>query len=100
MTSARRCAVEWDAVLEHPRFEGSVGSTHRMLRLFAARPDHPVVAALYLITAPVQALAFLDASQPRFGATLELSTLALFLLILCVGLIIGLARRARARGKR
>ncbi|MBK9712261.1 MAG: YggT family protein [Kouleothrix sp.] len=71
-----------------------------VLRLFAARPDHPVVAALYLITAPVQALAFLDASQPRFGATLELSTLALFLLILCVGLIIGLARRARARGKR
>lgn len=25
------------AVLEHPRFQGSVGSTHRMLRLFAAR---------------------------------------------------------------
>lgn len=71
-----------------------------VLRLFAARPDQPVVAALYRITAPVQALAFLDASQPRFGATLELSTLALFLLILCVGLIIGLARRARARGER
>ncbi len=43
--AARKLADSYDArrlrpggaVLEHPRFEGSVGSTHRMLRLFAAR---------------------------------------------------------------
>ena len=60
-----------------------------VLRLLAARPDNPAIAALYAVTAPRGPLAALDAGQPRFGATLELSTLALFLLILVVGLVVG-----------
>jgi hypothetical protein len=60
-----------------------------LLRLLAARPDNPAVAALYAVTNPPAPLAALDAGQPRFGATLEFSTLALFLLIILVGLIIG-----------
>jgi uncharacterized protein YggT (Ycf19 family) len=52
-----------------------------VLRLFAARPDNPVVQALLGITAPlVLPLAFLDAHQPRFGAVLEFSTLVVLLL--------------------
>jgi uncharacterized protein YggT (Ycf19 family) len=52
-----------------------------VLRLFAARPDNPVVQALLGITAPlVLPLAFLDAQQPRFGAVLEFSTLVCLLL--------------------
>jgi hypothetical protein len=58
-----------------------------ILRLLAARPDNPVVAALYAVTSPPAPLAALDAGQPRFGATLEFSTLALFLLVLLVGLL-------------
>ena len=64
-----------------------------VLRLLAARPDNPVIAVLYAITAPRGPLAALDAGQPRFGATLELSTLALFLLILVAGLVVARATR-------
>jgi hypothetical protein len=69
------------------------------LRLLAARPENPVVAALYAATAPLRApLAALDAGQPRFGATLEFSTLALFLLLLIVGVVVGrLSRRLLAK---
>jgi hypothetical protein len=66
------------------------------LRLLAARPDQPVFAALFAITAPPRALAFLDAGQPRFGAVLEFSTLALAVLPLCVGLILRRVWRAPA----
>jgi hypothetical protein len=68
-----------------------------VLRLMAARPDNPAIAALYWMTTPPSPLAALDAGQPRFGATLELSTLALFVLILIVGLLVGLAL-SRAKG--
>jgi hypothetical protein len=57
-----------------------------VLRLFAVRPDHPVIAALLAGTAPPQVLASLDAGQPRFGATLEFATLVLIVLVLIVGL--------------
>jgi hypothetical protein len=68
-----------------------------VLHLVAARPDNPAIAALYAITTPPAPLARLDAGQPRFGATLELSTLALFLLILIAGSIVGLLlRRVKA----
>jgi len=55
-----------------------------VLRLVAARPDNPVFAALFAITTPPHALAALDAGQPRFGAVLEFSTLALIVLLLLV----------------
>ena len=70
-----------------------------VLRLVAARPDNPVVAALFALTAPPQALAALDAGQPRFGATLELATLALILLLLCIGLIVGRVWRAQTNAR-
>jgi hypothetical protein len=57
-----------------------------VLRLLAARPDNPVVAALFAITTPPGALAILDAGQPRFGATLDFSTLALILVLVAVAL--------------
>lgn len=60
-----------------------------LLRLLAARPDNPVVAVVYGITPRPGFLINLDRGQPRFGATLELSTLALFLLLLVVGSVIG-----------
>jgi len=77
---------------------GGVGAlllARLVLRLLAARADNPAIAALYAVTAPLRApLAALDAGQPRFGATLEFSTLALFLLLLIVGVIAGrLSRR-------
>jgi hypothetical protein len=60
-----------------------------VLRLFAARPDNAFVAALYNITGPLVApLAALDAGQPRFGAVLELSTLALVVALPAVCLLI------------
>jgi YggT family protein len=53
-----------------------------VLRLFAARPDNPVVALLFSTTEVLRApLAFLDAGQPQFGAVLELSTLVLLLVL-------------------
>jgi hypothetical protein len=59
-----------------------------VLKLFAARPDNPVVAALFAFTTPPRVLAALDAGQPRFGAALEFSTLALIALLLGAGLLI------------
>lgn len=54
-------------------------------RLLAARPDNPFVQWLLTLTDPLrQPLQFLDANQPRFGATFEWSTLALSLIILVV----------------
>ncbi len=55
-------------------------------RLLAARPDNPAIQALYLLTDPlVLPLRALDAGQPRFGSILELSTLALLLLLPILG---------------
>jgi len=59
-----------------------------VLRLVAARPEHPVFAALMAITTPPRILAVLDAGQPRFGAVLEFSTLALIGLLLAAGLLL------------
>jgi uncharacterized protein YggT (Ycf19 family) len=65
-----------------------------IVRLFAARPDNPAFDALLGLTAPLVApLAALDALQPRFGAVLELSTLAALGALAIV--LIGLARLAR-----
>jgi uncharacterized protein YggT (Ycf19 family) len=69
-----------------------------VLRLLAARPDNPVFNALFTISAPPRLLAFLDSEQPRFGATLEFSTLVLLLILIAVGLIIAGAGNAR-RGR-
>jgi hypothetical protein len=53
-----------------------------VLRLFAARPDNPVVAALIAVTEPLRwPLAALDVAQPQFGAVLEISTLSLVVLL-------------------
>jgi len=47
-------------------------------RLCAARPDNLAIQLLYTLTTPlVKPFQRLDAHQPRFGAVLELSTLAL-----------------------
>jgi hypothetical protein len=59
-----------------------------VLRLLAARPDNPIVRALFALTAPPRALAFFDRGQPQFGATLEIATLALILLLPLAGLAI------------
>ena len=59
-----------------------------VLKLFAARPDNPVFAAVFAITTPPHALALLDAGQPRFGAVLEFSTLALIAILLIAGLLL------------
>lgn len=55
-------------------------------RLFAGRADNSSLAALYRLTDPLVApLRRLDAGQPRFGAVLELSTLALLVLLVLAG---------------
>jgi hypothetical protein len=59
-----------------------------VLKLVAARPDNPVFAALFAITTPPRLLSALDAGQPRFGAVLEFSTLALIVLLLAAGLLL------------
>ena len=59
-----------------------------VLKLVAARPDNPVFAALFAITTPPRLLGTLDAGQPRFGAVLEFSTLALIVLLLAAGLVL------------
>jgi len=59
-----------------------------VLKLVAARPDNPIFAALYTITTPPRVLAELDAGQPRFGAVLEFSTLALIVLLLAAGMLL------------
>jgi len=73
-----------------PVLGGLIGllMTRLVLRLFAARPDNPIVAALFTITPPPRALAALDAGQPRFGAILEFSTVALIVLLLVAGLLL------------
>jgi len=71
-----------------------------VLRLFAARPDNPVVQVLLGATAPlVLPLAFLDARQPRFGAVLEFSTLVCILLPL-LGVAVWRLIAGQARFKR
>lgn len=69
-----------------------------VLRLFAARPDHPVVAAILALTAPLIApFGMLDINQPRFGAVLEFSTLVLCVLLPAIWLIaIRLSRPVQA----
>jgi hypothetical protein len=53
-----------------------------IFKLFAARPEHPVVAWILALSEPAIALlARFDEGQPQFGATLEFSTLTLCLLI-------------------
>ncbi|MCS7291227.1 MAG: YggT family protein [Roseiflexus sp.] len=53
-----------------------------VLRLFAARPDNPVVQVVYAVTQPIIApLRALDAGQPQYGATLEFATLVLLLVL-------------------
>jgi uncharacterized protein YggT (Ycf19 family) len=60
-----------------------------LLSLLAARPDNPAFSALFVLTSPLVApLRFLDAGQPRFGAVLELSTLALFLLLSVAAIVL------------
>jgi uncharacterized protein YggT (Ycf19 family) len=66
-----------------------------VLRLFAARPDNPIFAAVFAITTPPRALAVLDAGQPRFGAVLEFSTLALIAILLVAGLLLRRIRQSR-----
>ena len=65
-----------------------------LLRLLAARPGNPVFGWFLSVSAPPPFFsAALDAGQPRFGATLEFSTLALMLL--CIILGVGFARLGR-----
>lgn len=55
--------------------------------LFAARPDHPFVAILLALTAPLTApFRALDryAGQPQIGARLELATLAALVIVLVI----------------
>jgi hypothetical protein len=59
-----------------------------VLRLVAARPDNPIFAALFAVTTPPQVLAALDAGQPRFGAVLEFSTLALIVFLIVATLLL------------
>lgn len=59
-----------------------------LLRLLAARPDNPVLSVFFALTAPRGPLAALDQGQPRFGATLELSTLALMIALLALSMLI------------
>ena len=66
-----------------------------LLKLFAGRPENPVIGALFALTAPPPALLFLDAGQPRFGAVLELSTLALVVLLLVTGFALRFWQRRR-----
>jgi hypothetical protein len=70
-----------------------------VLRLLAARPDNPIFAALFAVTAPPPVLGWLDAGQPRFGATLEFSTLALIVLLLLAGLILRYLWKIPARAR-
>jgi len=54
-------------------------------RLWAARPDNLAIQLLYTLTTPlIKPFQRLDAHQPRFGAVLELSTLALLSSLLLI----------------
>jgi hypothetical protein len=69
-----------------------------VLRLFAARPDNQFVRVVLDATGPLLApLTFLDSGQPRYGATLELSTLALVMLLALAGVAVGALRRPADR---
>jgi YggT family protein len=70
-----------------------------ILRLFAARPDNPIVGAVLAITTPPRLLAALDAGQPRFGAVLEFSTLALIAVLLLAGLLLRRIWQRQLRGE-
>jgi YggT family protein len=49
-----------------------------LARLFLAREDNPLINVLYQVTEPLSGvLRWLDEGQPLFGASLELSTLAM-----------------------
>jgi YggT family protein len=72
-----------------------------LLRLLAARPDNPFVSAFLWATTPLVApFAALDATQPRYGATLELASLALSLFLgLLMAALVLVWRRRPASGK-
>lgn len=56
-----------------------------VFKMLAARPDSPAVTWLYTLTGPLVApLAVLDRNQPRFGAVLELGTLATLMIVICL----------------
>ena len=62
-----------------------------LARLLAARPDNPMINALYTITQPlIWPFIFLDTEQPRFGVVLELSTLVLTIVMPILGYTIWL----------
>jgi uncharacterized protein YggT (Ycf19 family) len=73
-----------------------------LARLLAARPDNPAIQLLYALTDPlVMPLRALDAQQPQFGAVLELSTLALLVVVPVVGYVLWYvvaSRRGKTRG--
>jgi uncharacterized protein YggT (Ycf19 family) len=70
-----------------------------LLRLLAARPDNLGVTSIYRLTQPlVQPLQMLDAGQPRFGASLELSTLTLVLVLLVLGYLMWQLAAAHVAG--
>ncbi len=57
-----------------------------LARLLAARPGNPMISFLYATTEwMIAPLWFLDAQQPRFGATLEFASLTLILVIPALG---------------
>jgi len=62
-----------------------------VVRLLAARPDNSAIEYLVALTDPaIEPLRFLDAGQPRFGATFEVSTLALMFIVLIAGYLVWL----------
>lgn len=64
-----------------------------VLRILAARPDNPVFQLFFAVTSPPLPLSLLDQGQPRFGAVLELSTLALLLAVTVLALAVARAGR-------
>lgn len=77
----------------------ALAAARLVLRLLAARPDNPVFGPFLAITAPPPLLATLDAGQPRFGATLEFSTLVLLVGLVAIGVLLGrLGGRPRRAG--
>jgi uncharacterized protein YggT (Ycf19 family) len=99
-----RAALRWWLARALPVLTGMVVMlllARLVARLLAARPTNPTISLLYAITEPLRLpLRFLDAQQPRFGATLEFSTLALIGLLLVLGYILWRLSlpRTRARG--
>jgi hypothetical protein len=65
-----------------------------LLRLLAIRPDNAFGEALLYATAPLVApFAALNSGQPRYGATLDIASLALFLLLAILLAGLGFLRR-------